>query len=73
MWAYILFVLGVSSVVKPLPFQMKQNTDIIVMVFANLILFVSMFSGKKRLVDRWEGIVFILLYLAYITFLVIRG
>ncbi|MFB0564318.1 MAG: calcium/sodium antiporter [Candidatus Aminicenantaceae bacterium] len=69
----IFFILGVSSVIRPLPFQMKQNIDISVMVFANLILFVSMFSGKKRLVDRWEGILFILLYLIYITFLVIQG
>ncbi len=69
----IFFVLGVSSVIKPLPFQMKQNIDISVMVFANLILFISMFSGKKRLVDRWEGILFILLYALYITFLVIQG
>jgi cation:H+ antiporter len=69
----IFFILGVSSVIKPLPFQMKQNIDISVMVFANLILFVSMFSGKKRLVDRWEGILFILLYFIYITFLIIQG
>ena len=69
----IFFVLGVSSVIKPLPFQTKQNIDIGVMVFANLILFLSMFSGKKRLVDRWEGIFFILLYFSYIVFLVIQG
>jgi len=69
----IFFILGVSSVIKPLPFQMKQNIDISVMVFASLILFISMFSGKKRLVDRWEGILFILLYALYLTFLVIQG
>lgn len=69
----IFFVLGVSSVIKPLPFQKEQNIDIGVMVFANFLLFFSMFSGKKRLVDRWEGILFILLYLVYITFLVIQG
>ncbi len=69
----IFFVAGVSSVIKPLPFQMKQNIDIYVLIFANFILFVSMFSGRKRLVDRWEGILFILLYLIYITFLVIQG
>jgi cation:H+ antiporter len=68
----IFFVLGVSSAIKPLPFQMKQNIDIGVMIVANLILFISMFSGKRRLVDRWEGILFILLYFVYITFLVIQ-
>jgi cation:H+ antiporter len=69
----IFFVLGVSSVIKPLPSQMKQNIDIGVMVLANFILFISMFSGKRRLVDRWEGILFILLYIIYIVFLVIQG
>lgn len=69
----IFFILGVSSVIKPLPFQLKHNIDISVMIFANLILFVSMFSGKRRLVDQWEGILFILLYVVYITFLVIQG
>ena len=69
----IFFVLGVSSIIKPLPFQKEQNIDIGVMVFANFLLFFSMFSGKKRLVDRWEGVLFILLYLVYIAFLVIQG
>ncbi len=69
----IFFVLGVSSAIKPLPFQMTQNIDIGVMVFANVILFVSMFSGKKKLVDRWEGIAFILIYIAYIAFLISQG
>jgi cation:H+ antiporter len=69
----IFFVLGVSSVIKSLSFQMKQNIDIGVMVFANLILFISMFSGKRRLVDRWEGILFILFYFFYLAFLVIQG
>lgn len=69
----IFFILGVSSVIKPLPFQWKHNIDISVMIFANLILFVSMFNGKRRLVDRWEGILFILLYVVYIIFLVIQG
>ena len=69
----IFFVLGVSSVIKPLQFQKELNIDIGVMVFANFLLFFSMFSGKKRLVDRWEGVLFILLYLVYITFLVIQG
>ena len=50
----IFFVLGVSSILKPLTFQAKQNIDIFILVFANLLLFISMFSGKKSLVDRWE-------------------
>ena len=69
----VFFVLGASSVIKPLPFQRKQNVDIAVLILANLILFVSMFSGRKRRIDRWEGMLFLLLYGSYITFLIIQG
>ena len=69
----VFFVLGASSVIKPLPFQRKQNVDIAVLILANLILFVSMFSGRKRRIDRWEGMLFLLLYGFYIMFLIIQG
>ncbi|MFC1822832.1 calcium/sodium antiporter [Thermodesulfobacteriota bacterium] len=69
----IFFVLGISSTVKPLSFQIKNNLDIGVVILANLFLFFSMFTGKKRSLDRWEGAVFVLLYAGYITYLVIQG
>ena len=69
----ILFVLGISSVIKPLPFETKNNADIAVVLLASLLLFFSMFTGKKRSLDRWEGIAFVTLYGAYITFLIIQG
>ncbi len=31
-----------------------------------------MFTGKTRSLDRWEGIVFVVLYVAYIVFLIIN-
>lgn len=69
----IFFVLGISSSVKPLPFQTRNNADIALVIVASLLLFMSMFTGKKRLLDRWEGIIFVVLYAAYITFLIIHG
>jgi len=69
----IFFVLGISSLIKPLPFQTKNNIDIVMVIFASLLLFFSMFTGKKRSLDRWEGIVFIFLYAGYLTFLIIQG
>lgn len=69
----IFFVLGISSIVKPLPIQAKNNVDISVLILANLLLFVTMFTGKKHLLDRWEGILFIILYVSYIAFIIVRG
>ena len=62
-----------DSVVKPLPFQSRANRDIGVVILADILLFVSMFTGRKRLLDRWEGVVFLALYAAYITALVVQG
>lgn len=69
----IFFVLGVSSIIKPLPFQPRNNVDVGVVVLASVILFANMFTGKKRSLDRWEGIAFLTLYGAYVAFLVIQG
>jgi len=66
----IFFVLGISATIKPLPFQTKSNWDIAVVIASGLLLFLAMFTGKKRSLDRWEGIVFLFLYGGYIAFLV---
>jgi cation:H+ antiporter len=66
----IFFVLGISSIIKPLPFNPDNNIDIGAVIIASLLLFLWMFTGKKRSLDRWEGIVFLILYIGYITFLV---
>ncbi|MBU1863672.1 MAG: calcium/sodium antiporter [Candidatus Omnitrophica bacterium] len=66
----ILFVLGISALIKPLPFQATNNIDVGVMVVAHILLFTAMFTGGRRMLDRWEGIVFVGLYIGYLSFLV---
>jgi cation:H+ antiporter len=69
----IFFVLSTTSIIKPLPFQADLNTDLVILLLASLILFLTMFTGKKRSLDRWEAIVLLMMYISYTTFLVIRG
>ena len=69
----IFFVLGISATIKPLPFQAKSNLDIAVVIVSSLLLFLFMFTGKRRSLDRWEGIVSLFLYGGYIAFLIISG
>lgn len=64
----IFFVLGISAGIKPLPFQPRNNLDIGVVVISSLLLFVFMFSGKKRSLDRWEGSIFLLCYGGFIAY-----
>lgn len=68
----ILLILGLSSVILPLPFEAAANSDIAVLVGASLLLFISMFTLKRRSVDRWEGALFVVCYGAYMVFLVVR-
>jgi cation:H+ antiporter len=69
----IFFVLGISSLIRPLTFHSKSNIDIGMVIIATLFLFFSMFTGKKHSLDRWEGVLFIVVYCGYITYLVIQG
>ena len=67
----IFFVLGISATIKPLPFDTRSNLDIGVVVLSSLLLFLAMFTGKRHSLDRWEGIMFLILYGGYIAFLII--
>jgi len=66
----IFWILGASSIIRPLPFSTNSNSDIIMTIFASLILFAVMFIGKKRIIERWQGILMVALYVGYIIYLV---
>jgi cation:H+ antiporter len=68
----IFFVLGISSIVHPLPFSVISNLDLGMVIPASLLLFIFMFTGKKRSLDRWEGVVSVGIYFIYIIFLIYR-
>jgi cation:H+ antiporter len=68
----IFFVLGISSIIHPLPFTSANNIDLGMVILASLMLFIFMFTGKKRSLDRWEGMVCICIYVSYIIFLIYR-
>jgi len=68
----IFFILGLSSIINPLPFSANINIDAGITILASFILFISMFTGKKYLIDRSEGILYILFYVVYVIFLINR-
>ncbi|MCR4368298.1 MAG: calcium/sodium antiporter [archaeon] len=69
----IFFILGVSATIRPLPFDPAGNLDIAMVVLATIALFFGILLGKRDVLARWEGIAFLLLYAAYIAFLILRG
>ncbi len=72
----ILFVLGISSSIKALPFETGNILDIAMVLLCSVLLMIFVLIGKKKKeyrLERWGGIIFILLYIAYVTFLVIQN
>lgn len=69
----IFWILGISAVIHPLPFSSFLNFDLLVIIFTTLLLFIFMFIGKRHLLERWQGMVFVGLYVVYIGYLIIRG
>jgi cation:H+ antiporter len=64
----IFFVLGISATIKPLPFSQSNNLDILMVIFANILLLLFMTTGRKRFVDRWEGGLMLFIYFGYLAF-----
>ena len=67
----IFWILGASATIRPLPFNTSSNGDIAMTIFASILLFLVMFIGKKRVIERWQGIFMVTTYVGYIVFLVL--
>jgi cation:H+ antiporter len=67
------WILGVTSTIKPIPVTSAAQVDIMVCVGATLALFLVMFIGPRHTLSKWEGMIFLLGYIAYMGFVVVRG
>jgi cation:H+ antiporter len=67
----ILFVLGASSVITPLTFDAKVFTDVYIMLIVTIILLV--FSRTKFAIGKREGLFLMLVYIAYLIYIIIRN
>lgn len=81
----IFWILGVSAVIAPLPFQPAMNVDLLVTIAATLLLFFAVHTGfvhkrlcfwkqkENHIIERIDGVFMLLAYAAYIAFLAWRG
>jgi cation:H+ antiporter len=69
----ILFILGISVLIRPVNYAIDFNIDGWVLIVGTVFLFVAMFTGKKGKVDRWEAVLLLLGYIAYIYYLIYKS
>ncbi len=67
----ILWILGISALINPLKFTPNFNGDILVVIFATCLIFIVLPFSKTSSIERTHGILFVGLYVAYLTWLVI--
>lgn len=68
----ILFVLGLAATVKPFAVVDINLVDYIVILAASVMTFLVVFTFGKHKFDRIEGIIFLLCYVGYIAYLLLR-
>ncbi|MFA7489785.1 MAG: calcium/sodium antiporter [Mariniphaga sp.] len=66
----IFLVLAVSSLVSPVDYNPVFNTDVFLLIIGTILLFIAMFIGEKKKLDRWEAIILLMIYIGYTAWLV---
>ncbi len=67
-----LLVLSLSSFFNDLTYPKGLNFDLNFYLFGVILLFLSMFTGKTKKLQRWEGFIFLVFFVAYLYFIFIR-
>ena len=69
----VLLVLGINAIINNVQYNAELNFDLFVAIISIVLLFLFVVLSKKKILVKWQGIVFITLYIGYIVFLVYRG
>ncbi len=67
------FALGLTALVRPLPFTPANTTDALVLIAVTAALFGALFVGRRHTLSRTQGALFVATYVVYIAFAIWRG
>lgn len=71
--ANILMIVGGAALISPLSLSAISWVDLGVMMIAGIVLLASAYTLKKDHIDRSEGVIFILIEIAYMIWLIMKG
>ncbi|HOG66887.1 MAG TPA: calcium/sodium antiporter [Bacteroidales bacterium] len=69
----IFFILSVSFIIRPTTYDISFNNDLYVLAGGTLFLFLAMFTGKRKTLDRWEAMILLIAYIIYILLIIYKG
>lgn len=65
----ITLIIGASAAISPFEIQSISSVDMAMVMVSIILLWLAAFTFKRRKLDRIEGAIFLLAYIAYITYL----
>jgi cation:H+ antiporter len=68
----ILFILGISALISPLKYDAALNFDVGILTLCSAFLFVAIWLRRRAKIERWIGVLFLMIYGGYIYYLIIR-
>jgi len=68
----VLLILGGSALINPLSFADISLVDLGVVILSAVLVWMSVFTGKKDKLDRFDGTLMILVWLSYMIYLLIN-
>lgn len=67
----IFWILWLSAVINPLPFNVWLDRDVLMVIFATILLFIFILIWKKdSTIVKIEGIIMLVIYVVYVSLLV---
>ncbi|MFP4471159.1 MAG: calcium/sodium antiporter [Bacteroidales bacterium] len=61
----LLLILSVSAFVQPLNYNPSFNTDLYLLGGGTLLLFIGMWTGGRKKLDRWEAVLLLVTFVIY--------
>lgn len=68
----LLWVLGITSSLVELPFEVVSNTDLMMVICSSALILVAIAVSRNNSITRSHGAVFIALYVGYLYYVVTR-
>lgn len=68
----ILLIIGVSALITPITYNFSYNFDFSILIVSSIILAIFPFIPPKDKMSRFNGIIYLLIYIAYLLVLFIK-
>ncbi len=65
----MLLIIGVSSVIKPITYNVGYNIDLVILVIATIVLSLFPVIPPKNEMSRFNGIIYLIMYAIYMVIL----